>query len=195
MSRMANKQVLQSWVLEALSALGGSGSVLEVSKQVWRLHGTDMVEAGDLFYTWQYDIRWAAQQLRNTGVLEKLDGDRSGIWRLESSSPELTESSDSPTLRSARSDWRTDEIDAAVEAYMQMLRAEIDGVSYRKTETNRRVVELTGRSRGAVEFKFANISAVLHELGHRYVAGYKPRTNVQEELRIAVRRWVEQGLI
>ena len=44
----------------------------------------------------------------------------------------------------------------------------------------------TGRGRAAVEFKYANLSAVLDELGMRYVNGYKPRPNFQAALREAV---------
>jgi hypothetical protein len=42
---------------------------------------------------------------------------------------------------------------------------------------------LRGRSAGAIEFKHANISAVLIELGFPYIDGYKPRANYQELLR------------
>ena len=66
---MANKVVLREWIVEALSLLGGSGSVLDVSRAIWRIHEEDLRESGDLFFTWQYDIRWAAQELRGEGVL------------------------------------------------------------------------------------------------------------------------------
>jgi hypothetical protein len=45
---------------------------------------------------------------------------------------------------------------------------------------------LNSRSRGSIEFKHQNISAVLIELGFPYVEGYKPRRNYQELLRIVV---------
>jgi hypothetical protein len=44
---------------------------VQVSREVWRQHESDLRNSGDLFYTWQYDIRWAAQRLRNDGVLAK----------------------------------------------------------------------------------------------------------------------------
>lgn len=77
---MATRADLPQYVLEALDVLGGRGSVLDVSKVVWGRHEDDLRSSGDLFYTWQYDLRWAAQKLRNTGILEKVDGDRSGVW-------------------------------------------------------------------------------------------------------------------
>ena len=66
---MATKHDLRDWVIEALGALGGSGSVTAVSREVWDRHERELRESGDLFYTWQYDIRWAGQTLRNDQVL------------------------------------------------------------------------------------------------------------------------------
>lgn len=47
---------------------------------------------------------------------------------------------------------------------------------------------LNGRSPGAIEFKHANISAILIEIGFPYLDGYKPRGNYQELLRKKWRR-------
>ena len=79
---MATRADLPQYVLEALDSMGGRGSVLDVTKVVWARHKDDLQTSGDLFYTWQYDLRWAAQKLRNTGILEKVDGDRSGVWTI-----------------------------------------------------------------------------------------------------------------
>ncbi|MDR6119727.1 hypothetical protein QE370_002911 [Aeromicrobium sp. SORGH_AS981] len=79
---MATRADLPQYVIEALDVLGGRGTVLDVSKVVWARHEDDLRSSGDLFYTWQYDLRWAAQKLRNTGILEKVDGDRSGVWTI-----------------------------------------------------------------------------------------------------------------
>jgi hypothetical protein len=62
---MPGKEDLEEWVMEAIESLGGGGTVVEVSREVWRRHEEDLRGAGDLFYTWQYDIRWAAQVLRD----------------------------------------------------------------------------------------------------------------------------------
>lgn len=79
---MANKEDLAGWMVEALTELGGHGSVVEVSKTVWRRHEPDLRISGDLFYTWQYDIRWAAQTLRDTGKLKSMDRKKGGAWEL-----------------------------------------------------------------------------------------------------------------
>ena len=80
---MATKADLKTWVIEALETLGGSGTVVQVTREVWERHEHDLRASGDLFYTWQYDIRWAAQQLRDTGALRPANGRRPGTpWVL-----------------------------------------------------------------------------------------------------------------
>lgn len=91
---MASRDILMRWVLEALRAQGGSASVLQVCKWVWAQHEDDLRSAGDLFYSWQYDIRWAATKLRKQGRLAASSTDDRGVWRLagvEAKSPDTTE--------------------------------------------------------------------------------------------------------
>lgn len=81
-------------------------------------------------------------------------------------------------------DWSPEEVSATVADYFAMLDCELRGESYNKRDHNRRLQEmLRGRSAGAIEFKRANISAVLIELGFPYIDGYKPRGNYQELLK------------
>lgn len=79
---VVGKGDLAAWVLEAVESLGGGGTVVEVSREIWRLHETDLRDAGDLFFTWQYDIRWAAQLLRDEGKLMPADQAPRGVWAL-----------------------------------------------------------------------------------------------------------------
>jgi hypothetical protein len=80
---MATKQDLMPWVIEALEELRGKGTVVQVCKVVWRRHELDLRNSGDLFYTWQYDIRWAAQKLRDGGRLKPMGERRPGRpWEL-----------------------------------------------------------------------------------------------------------------
>src|SRR5215213_9787024 len=61
-----------------------------------------------------------------------------------------------------------------------MLESELRGEPYSKAEHRRQLVQLlNGRSEQSVEFKHANISAVLIDLGFPYISGYKPRFNYQ----------------
>lgn len=76
--------------------------------------------------------------------------------------------------------WSRVEVEATVAAYFEMLEQEIRGERYSKAECAKRLApRLKRRSRGAIEYKHGNISAVLIDLGFRYVAGYKPAWNYQ----------------
>lgn len=88
-------------------------------------------------------------------------------------------------------DWSREEVEIIVEDYLGMLLLELRGESYNKAERNRALQTLlAARSRGSIEFKHANISAVMIELGYPYVHGYKPRSNYQSLLIEIVERRV-----
>src|SRR5262249_40437495 len=91
---------------------------------------------------------------------------------------------------SQASGWADAEIQPTVTAYFTMLRAELGGQPYVKADFNREVQAATGRSRGAVDYKFENISAVLADIGLPYVPGYKPYGNYQGALRAEVERFL-----
>ena len=79
--------------------------------------------------------------------------------------------------------WSDSEVEAAVADYFRMLRLELTGHEYNKTEHRRALMEqLNNRSDGSVELKHQNISAVLIEMGSPYINGYKPRFNYQRSL-------------
>jgi hypothetical protein len=76
------KQILREWVVEALSANGGRATLIEVCRHIWRYHEDDLWESGDLFYSWQYDVRWAATDLRQQGVMRAQHESPRGVWEL-----------------------------------------------------------------------------------------------------------------
>lgn len=79
--------------------------------------------------------------------------------------------------------WSDSEVAAAVEDYFSMLRLELSGRRYNKTEHRKALMQkLKDRSDGSVELKHQNISAVLIEMGVPYIDGYKPRYNYQQSL-------------
>lgn len=80
-------------------------------------------------------------------------------------------------------EWSREEVDATVADYFAMLAAELSGVPYNKTAHRRALIKnLSGRTEQSIEFKHANISAVLIDLGFPYISGYKPRSNYQSLL-------------
>src|SRR5688500_17890644 len=87
--------------------------------------------------------------------------------------------------------WSQHEVDVTVADHFEMLRAELLGVPYSKTDHRRRLVpQLEGRSEPSLEFKHCNISAVLIDLHLPYIDGYKPRANYQRLLRDGVEAYL-----
>jgi hypothetical protein len=94
---------------------------------------------------------------------------------------------------SAGEDWSIEEVEATVADYFAMLRLELAGSELNKSEQNRLLrSSLDGRSKGAVEFKHANISAILRDWNLPYIDGYKPRGNYQRLLEEATLRHLER---
>lgn len=79
---MKARNDLCDWLVSALKAQNGSASIINICKHVWEVHEDDLRNAGDLFYSWQYDIRWAADYLRRTGILRSAELSPKGIWEL-----------------------------------------------------------------------------------------------------------------
>jgi hypothetical protein len=73
---------LPSLVEESLRRLGGAAPLVEVAKDIWKNHEEQLRASGDLFYTWQYDMRWAAQRLRDAHKLTYTKKDRQQVWQL-----------------------------------------------------------------------------------------------------------------
>lgn len=87
----------------------------------------------------------------------------------------------------AGEDWAREEVDLIVADYLSMLLCELTGQSYNKTAHRRQLQQhLSGRSEGSIEFKHANISAVMLELGYPYIRGYQPRSNFQRSMLVNV---------
>ena len=83
---MASRDDLPAWIVKALEQLGGSGTPVEVAREIWQVHEHDLRASGALFFTWQYDMRWAATKLRLDGRLEDAAPQEAGRWRLRAAS-------------------------------------------------------------------------------------------------------------
>ncbi len=78
-------------------------------------------------------------------------------------------------------------MEATVRGYLDMLVLELRDERFNKAKRNRDLREqLDGRSKGAVERKHQNISAILISLGFPYIDGYKPLGHGQDMLREVV---------
>ncbi len=88
------------------------------------------------------------------------------------------------------SDWDEHELELAVADYFDMLAADLTRKPYSKSEHNAALGARIKRSRGSIEFKHQNISAVLQELGMPWIPGYKPRRNYQAAIMVAIDRFL-----
>lgn len=76
------KQDLESCVVEAVKFHGGKANIVQVAEYIWEHYEKDLRHSGDLFYTWQYDMRWAANRLRRRSIIKDANISPSGIWEL-----------------------------------------------------------------------------------------------------------------
>jgi hypothetical protein len=79
-------------------------------------------------------------------------------------------------------DWTAAEVAIVVGSYFLMMSEERMGRPYNKTAYRNETMKLTGRSKGSVEWKLRNASAVLNEIGLPWVTGYLPAENYQDLL-------------
>ena len=79
---VVTRESMKQQIIESLKERNGSAWPREVSKYVWDNYEADLNDSGDILYTWQYDIHWAAQQLRYDGILRPVYGRRDLPWKL-----------------------------------------------------------------------------------------------------------------
>lgn len=79
---MAKKDDLCNWAVEALRESNGRASIVDVCKYIWKHHEAELRTSGDLFFTWQYHVGWAATQLRKERVMRGVESSPKGIWEL-----------------------------------------------------------------------------------------------------------------
>jgi hypothetical protein len=90
--------------------------------------------------------------------------------------------------------WTREEVQAVLEAYFEMLRMEIVGQKFRKSDFRKKVMaQCPGRSTGAVEYKFQNVSAVLEENNLSWIDGYKPARNYQRLLSDEIKIFLDKS--
>lgn len=91
--------------------------------------------------------------------------------------------------------WSNKEVNLIVADYFSMLTTELSNKKYSKSEHRRNIFPLlNNRSKGSIEFKHQNISAVLINLGQPYIKGYLPRYNYQNLLEETVLDYLIQNI-
>jgi hypothetical protein len=165
----------QAWILEGVSASGGSATPIDVSRQVWARHRAELEGSGDLLYVWQLELRDAADSMIASGLLRS-DAD---VWT-------VADAQAARAVAARPAGWDDDEIALAVDAYVSLLRDRDAGRPLRRQQAAAHVREQTGRTSVAVDAMFANISAVVQEMGVEFLTAYAPRSNVPRGVRPAV---------
>jgi hypothetical protein len=62
--------------------LGGSATPAEACEHIWNTYEQELRESGKLFFTWQYDVRWAALVLRKNRIIKPAEDSPRGVWEL-----------------------------------------------------------------------------------------------------------------
>ena len=83
---------LPDLLYKTIQSLGGKASMMDIFREFWKLYASKLDPAEDMFYTWNYDIRWAATELRKNGRMkpahskenpeELVDESPKGIWEI-----------------------------------------------------------------------------------------------------------------
>ena len=76
-------EFLRKIIIESLISHGGAATMLNVSKWIWENHRIELEDRGNLFFRWQYEMRWAATSLRKDGILLPSELSDKGIWVLD----------------------------------------------------------------------------------------------------------------
>jgi 5-methylcytosine-specific restriction enzyme A len=75
--------------------------------------------------------------------------------------------------------WTNDELRVTVLAYIDMLILELNGTKYNKAKYNENLrSDGLNRSKGSIEYRMQNISAVFEEMGLPIIKGYLPAKNI-----------------
>jgi 5-methylcytosine-specific restriction protein A len=90
--------------------------------------------------------------------------------------------------------WSDAELEASVNEYLRLRDAQLAGKRLNKAEIYRQLSESYGRSPGAFERRFGNISFVLACHGREWVQGHKPLSNVGRNNFLRLEKMIFQRL-
>ena len=75
-------------------------------------------------------------------------------------------------------DWKDDELQECLVAYLRMYQDEVLGRKFVKVEVYRALSKQTGRSVKSIERRFCNISYIMSLRGRKWITGLLPLSNV-----------------
>ena len=81
-----------------------------------------------------------------------------------------------------RKPWTDSDVKELMSVYAGFLAAELSDRAYVKATAVRELAAKLERSKGSIEAKMMNVSAVLQDHGQPFVKGYKPLSNYSKSL-------------
>jgi len=91
-----------------------------------------------------------------------------------------------------RKDWNDKDAKQLIALWFQFMSFQVNAEKYQKAAPVRLLAELQGRSKGSIEAKLMNVSAVMVKNGHAFVKGYKPLSNYNRELESQVLKFMSK---
>ena len=79
---MSETDDMMPLVVEALEYYGGRATLMDISRYLWGKYENKFRASDDLFYRWQYVLRWAGTQLRKQGTMVPAENSPQGVWIL-----------------------------------------------------------------------------------------------------------------
>lgn len=83
---------LPDLLYEIIKSLGGKASMTNILREILKLYASKLNPSENMFYTWNYDIRWTVTELRRDGRIkpahlkenpgELVDESPKGIWEI-----------------------------------------------------------------------------------------------------------------
>ena len=89
--------------------------------------------------------------------------------------------------------WTPEHVEAMLDLYFQFLASQRADDSYQMAVYIRRLASWQGRSKGSIEAKMMNVSAVLNEQAHDWVTGFKPLPNYNKALLDQVTDYIDRN--
>ena len=82
-----------------------------------------------------------------------------------------------------RKAWNDNDVKQLLDVYSVFLTNQLNLIKYTKASKVRELALLQERSKGSIECKMMNVSAVLADLNQPWVNGYKPLSNYNKALK------------
>ncbi len=62
---------MEPWIIAALNLHKGRANVTAIAKYIWENHREEIEKHPTALYTWQYDMRWAGQNLQKMSAEQR----------------------------------------------------------------------------------------------------------------------------